>query len=503
MIRYLLKEDRLGGIAVALLAAAFFVASWPIWLNNTWFFDDYWACGLVESEGLAGTLHDYWTFMGLYRLVTVPYYALTGPLCDLPVLVKAIGLGLHVASGFALYALGRRRWGWGRAAALVSTAILVLNPLAFEAISWAAAIKHFPLALLLVIIGLDRLLAQPARIGTATLLFTGAVMALEQVILLVVVVPFVVIGTSFRQRLIGAAKVASPAVIYLLLVRLTGGLTTNPRLSGDEVPSPFNVFGNLGWAAEQLPPMLPGGVTWNGFLGDLWLRSTWLALFLVIGAAGMVIVSGRGDDMALQRSQLRLVGLSAVGLFLVVLPLLFPAQSWATPRIWYLPHAALALGAGALIEAMTGLGRRAGEVLALVTVVWAAWVLGGVSREARLYVENFRLEVSMAEEIAVSLDDGEQLLLLNPPWTFVPGAAIVGEHIAPAFATDWTSLGALRVLTTVEPSWVTVARDRSLVCRDPQGVLFYGEMPLPASTEVFDAANRQTLEPDSLLIVSC
>jgi len=497
-----LRDDRFGLIALGLLALGFVAATLRIWITPTWYLDDYLACGLVDTEGLAGLVEYYWDWLGLYRLIWAPFYLLIGPLCDVPVLQKAVGLTLHLTAGVLLYKVLRIRLQWSRIAVIGACTVFMFSPLALEAVSWVAAIKHFPLALVFVLLAADRLLTDPPKVGAAVLFASLAVISGEQTILLILTLPFISIGGPWLERLKVAALVGGPSVIYLGIIKLTGGFGANPRLSGELAASPRYLIDNLPWARDYLTPFIPGGWRWNEFARGNWTGLAIGATVLVILA---IVISAR-PKAAESRLAPPSSGLSgiAVGAALIVaaaLPLLLAPDPWNSPRVWYLPHACLALGVGGLLHWLSQIGSKQTmrTVCALLVVGWALLVVDGVAREANAYVTNFAREKNLAETINAAMEPNDELILLNSPWSLLSlvEAPLIGDHIVQAFATNYGAVGALRVLTGANPLDVIIGYDADAVCVLDSGVVLVEGRSPRDNYLIFDVATMQPVAEGS------
>jgi len=493
-----LRDDRLGLISMALLFTAFVAATLRVWITPTWYLDDYWACGLVFTDGLTGLLGTYWDSLGLYRLITVPYYLVMGPLCDMPVLQKAFGLALHLNGGLLLFRILRLRLGWSRIAVVGACTVLLFNPLSLEAVSWVAAAKHFPLSLVAVLMMTDRLLSDPPKVGAAAFYAGLAVISNEQTILLVLMIPLLVMKKPWAGRLKASGLVGGPGVLYLAFIRLTGGFGDSPRLSGDTAASPLHLFHNFSWAGQNLIPFIPGGSRWGEFSDGSWTRLGIAALVVVTVALMALVWPGIRDSRTVSASTGLLgVPLGATLMGAAALPILLAANPWASPRVWYLPHAAIALGIGGLLHWMSQVGPRQlmHTLCALLMVGWALMVVDGLAREANAYVTTFNREQIVAQTVSTEMEANDELVLLRPPWSLVSPeeAPFFGNHIAQAFATRYSAIGALRVLTGADPLEVTIAHESSAFCvREDGDVLIRGKAAAGGYV-VFDFATMTTL----------
>ena len=471
-------------ITAAIVALTFFSVTAILWTKTSYFLDDYIECATMKTDGYGPMLEAHWSKLGLYRPLTVPAAMVLGPLCHSPAISKALGLVAHVGIGLAFGAFSIRGLGLNHHAAILASVAFIFNPLALEAIVWPAAMRVYVLAAAFLLIFAWRAIVTRKYDVITVALGVLAVMACEQTILVVLLLPLLTYGWR------SALKIVVPIGVYILALKY---LTPHPYVGGANVT---NAFDNLAWLPAQVAEVTPGAPTWLQFaLGPLGPGQ--LAIVGVIGTtAGIVKQRAIHTDGALRPI---LIGLfSAVAL---TIPLLLQSVPWWSPRMAYIPHLGIAL----LIAGLAALAKsKAVPVAALV--LWLVTSVGGVTLEAKAYIETFRYDQQVASAIAAAaLGQTELLVLANSPWTVTDDVPIVGEHIVHAFAPAWTPIAALRLLEGVTIGRVIVDHGGDTLCL-ADGVIHTSDgstVRIDESTIAYDVTDQRIFTEDDASLPEC
>jgi hypothetical protein len=216
--------ERLGRIILVVAAVAFVAIAIPLVWRGAPLADDFNNCIAPTELGLNGFVAASWRQLGAIRPARMLEILLTASVCGSIPFGVAILVSLLLTLAVALLVCGiLRDLGIPRPWSDVGGALWLLQPLGTEAGLWPAAL-HVPLGLVLALAAVR--LYHRGRLGWAAVANLGAAMSVEQVILPLPVVAWLVAPPDKRGR----AALASSAVAALLVVGVLLWPGANPRL---------------------------------------------------------------------------------------------------------------------------------------------------------------------------------------------------------------------------------------------------------------------------------
>lgn len=408
--------------------------------------DDYLICtGDVDVTGL---LRSIWDLTGPYRPFTYPAVAFRAVTCNVFVIHKVLGIGLHLLAGWMLWKLAVRI-GMSASAAIAGVVVFLFSPFALEAMAWPAVVYGYPLTAVFLL-GFALVLFSPgSRLGLAATLALLAVTSNEQTLGVVALLPFAVAG-SWRDRTKRAAAVVAPIGLYVAIVGATAATTNFGRSESFGPKGIDDLLGNTGELLTAVTRVFPPGSIWRAFQAGpgftpfpaLIAAIVGVALILRGGESGATKVQGRATNALV----VALAGIAST--LILMLPIYVQEPPWLSPRYLYLPYLGFGLAVAALFEAAIRAQRALRNVAPVVAILLVALVGDGLLRDARDYRVTFEGEKAIATEITdlLAARPYERLVLVNSPWTLAPGTPPLGEHVVHAFAVVWTIRGALETL---------------------------------------------------------
>jgi len=476
------------GVALAL---AVFTGTW--WFRESFFLDDYVLCG--SHRGIEPVWTEIWALTGIYRPLTYPIVAFRTLTCDVFVIHKVLGFGLHVLAGVLMYRLVARL-KLGVAAAFTAAVVWIFNPLALEAAAWAAPVYGYPLVAVLLLAMALELLRDDPRWWLAGLLGLGAAMTNEVAVGAVAVITLLAVGGAPRRRLGLWLRVMWPTLAYLAAVSLSARIVSFERSSAFGPDGVANLVTNIGWLRGSFLPLAPVvGEQWRAFTAGAYGPRE-LAGLVALGAAGFLIAVLGHRRSKQPRVAGRTLVLVAVAGALVVLALLAPfiAQGipYVTPRYAYLPQLGFALLAALLVHVLGRVVEPRWWLLLSVPLLWALVTADGLSRDSEAYSEAFDRDRANAIALAsaVSAANPTRIVLVNDPWSFAGDAPLIGDHIVQPLAVEWAGPGATIVLagTRLDAPLIIDRGGSALCARDGAVELQSTALDAPSEVLVYDVA---------------
>lgn len=462
-------------IAWLLLASgAFVVASHSFWASDAIILDDYVACATTQELGIVGMAKWYFfDFVGIYRPLTIPMLAGTGALCQVPVVLKAIGLALHLAAAWLAFHLARTGFGWHGVSSAVASIAILFSPVALAGAGWVAASRGYALGLVVLLWFILRLTAGK-RDWVTILVGTLTVLVQEQTIFVVLLLPFVMIPGTFRRRIINSAVSAVPILAYLAVLTVTSRLVADAgRFGAENGPSLSNAVEFFGSWIVQIVLYLPLGWNWTALAHGPFTPVAWVSVALIVVGVIVIARHDRSDAASTQQyddesTMARRQTTAAVALFallsvvLFILPMMLSSVQLPSPRIMYLPLAAVAFVVAAAVELLIlRTGRRSVFAGAVVVIVWSLLVAPGIVRDASALADSGQQEQAIANQIAVAaIARGSTVVIVeNAPWALPTDGTSIGMHLAHSIGVWFAAESAISFLTDFNPDHVAVVRD--------------------------------------------
>jgi hypothetical protein len=415
---------------------AFCAIATPVVWRGAPLADDFNNCVAPLELGLGGFLKASWHQLGAIRPARFLEILVSGSICGSLPFGLAILVSLLLTIAVAFLARGvLRDLGTSALWANVGGALWLLQPLGTEAGLWPAAL-HVPLGLALALIAVR--LYRSGRLGWGAVANLGAALSVEQVILPLPLVAWLVAPVGGRRRAAAAsAAVAAGALASFMLwpganPRLRVGILE--RISGLAADPSFYVgFPAVGMGMHSIPLAV-------------WWALPWSVVLLALGAVvGWLI----GPHLAAanrtlpRRDLLRgLVAFTAI-IVLVNVVVVFAVPQQGSPRVFAPTWLVLALGGGVggaavqwhrprLLGAAGGLF-AAGALLSLIFSVWV-----------RLQSADFT--VRAADLVAARIPEAGRVAVCNVRRTVVESAPR-GAFAVHDFIYEWAAERALQYYT--------------------------------------------------------
>ena len=425
-----------GRIILIVAVVAFVAIAIPLVWRGAPLADDFNNCIAPTELGLDGFVRASWQQLGAIRPARMLEILLTAGVCSSLPFGVAIVVPLLLTLSIALLVCGvLRDFGIPKSWADVGGALWLLQPLGTEAGLWPAAL-HVPLGLALALAAVR--LYRRGRLGWAVVANLGAAMCVEQVILPLPLVAWLVAPVGKRGRAAAASSAVAAGMVVSVLLwpganpRLHLGLLE--RIAGLTADTFFYVgFPAVGLGLHSIPLAI-------------WWALPWSVLVLAAGAIvgwwigpSLTTASRAGDRRALFAGVIAVVAIIVLTNVVVV----FTVPQQGSPRVFAPTWLVLAVAAGA---GGASVQWRSPRLLGTIGGLFAAGAVLSLMLSTSVRLRTADFTARAARVIAARIPDGGHVALCHVRRTVVQPAPR-GAFAVHEFIYEWAAERALQYYT--------------------------------------------------------